>query len=293
MTFDTSHVHTSPSPDSLPLRAASTIASTTVSAIEVSTMNTSSALGRNRDSNTRPRYSCVTPRSRPWPIASITVTPTWPLASSTASITVSTRSRMTTASTLITRLPLSPASAFHQDGVAPEAVALADPLAHADHAEADRAMQLQGRFVLREDRRLDRPNRVALAPLDQALHQRAADAAALGVARDVDARLRDAAIRPALRHWAERRPADDVLELVLGDERDRVIRLPLLPRGHLDLEGREAGPHPVPVDLGDLRPIVRTEIAHDDFDRGQQSKYNPNSAGCGRRRTASISFSRL
>src|SRR6266545_5444362 len=39
-------------------------------------------------------------------IASITVTPTWPVASSTASITVSTRSRMTTASTLIIRVPL-------------------------------------------------------------------------------------------------------------------------------------------------------------------------------------------
>ena len=34
-----------------------------------------SAFGRNRDSNTRPRYSWVIPRWRPWPAASITVTP--------------------------------------------------------------------------------------------------------------------------------------------------------------------------------------------------------------------------
>src|SRR5207244_4424229 len=89
-----------PSPDSLPLRAASAIAATIGSALSSSTMKTSSAFGRKRDSNTRPRYSCVTPRWRPWPIASMTVTPTWPVASSTASITVSTRSLMTTASTL-------------------------------------------------------------------------------------------------------------------------------------------------------------------------------------------------
>ena len=73
---------------------------TTSSAMPSATTKTSSAFGRKRDSKTRPRYSCVTPRSRPWPIASITVTPTWPVASSTASITVSIRSRMTTASTL-------------------------------------------------------------------------------------------------------------------------------------------------------------------------------------------------
>src|SRR5262249_59897029 len=54
--------------------------------------------------NTRPRYSWVIPRSRPWPTASTTVTPTCPVCSSTASITVSTRSRMTTASTFCTSL---------------------------------------------------------------------------------------------------------------------------------------------------------------------------------------------
>src|SRR5690349_9806290 len=93
---------TSPSPDSLPLRAETAIAATTAAAISSSTMNVSRAFGRKRDSNTRPRYSGVTPRWRPWPIASTTVTPTWPVSSSTASITVSTRSRITTASTLIT-----------------------------------------------------------------------------------------------------------------------------------------------------------------------------------------------
>src|SRR5436190_2833155 len=95
-------VQTRPSPDSLPLRAESVIAPTTAGATSSSTMNVSSAFGRKRDSKTRPRYSCVTPRWRPCPIASTTVTPTWPVSSSTASITVSTRSRITTASTLIT-----------------------------------------------------------------------------------------------------------------------------------------------------------------------------------------------
>src|SRR5262249_23281147 len=46
-----------------------------------------------------PRYSCVMPRWRPCPTASITVTPTCPVDSSTASITVSIRSRITAAST--------------------------------------------------------------------------------------------------------------------------------------------------------------------------------------------------
>src|SRR6266542_1492700 len=81
-------------------------APTTPAARSFSTTKISRALGRKRDSKTRPRYSCVIPRCRPWPTASITVTPTWPVASSTASITVSTRSRMTTASTLIIRVPL-------------------------------------------------------------------------------------------------------------------------------------------------------------------------------------------
>src|SRR3954452_16292266 len=68
-----------------------------------STTKTSSAFGRKRDSKMRPRYSCVIPRWRPWPTASITVTPTCPVASSTASITVSMRSRITTASTFTMR----------------------------------------------------------------------------------------------------------------------------------------------------------------------------------------------
>src|SRR5205807_7023166 len=98
MTWPTGVVHTSPSPDSYPLRAASVIAARTRSTRSSSTTNSSSAFGRKRDSKMRPRYSCVIPRCRPWPTASITVTPTCPVASSTASITVSMRSRMTTAS---------------------------------------------------------------------------------------------------------------------------------------------------------------------------------------------------
>ena len=42
------------------------------------TTNVRTAFGRNRDSKIRPRYSCVMPRWRPWPMASTTVTPTWP-----------------------------------------------------------------------------------------------------------------------------------------------------------------------------------------------------------------------
>jgi len=75
VTLSIADVHTRPSPDSLPLRAESTIASTTASARSSSTMNIRCAFGRNRDSKMRPRYSWVTPRWRPWPIASITVTP--------------------------------------------------------------------------------------------------------------------------------------------------------------------------------------------------------------------------
>src|SRR6185295_10949803 len=97
--------HTRPSPDSLPLCAAAAIAATTASTFSSSTTKIRSAFGRKRDSNTRPRYSCVTPRSRPCPTASSTVTPTWPVSSSTASITVSIRSRSTTASTFVIRSP--------------------------------------------------------------------------------------------------------------------------------------------------------------------------------------------
>src|SRR5262249_10203629 len=76
VTCSTFVVHTRPSPDSLPLTAASAIARTTASTFSSSTMKMSSAFGRKRDSKMRPRYSCVTPRCRPCPTASITVTPT-------------------------------------------------------------------------------------------------------------------------------------------------------------------------------------------------------------------------
>src|SRR5262249_3460263 len=71
-------VHTIPSPASLPLRAASTPASTTAGAFSSVVTKISCAFGRKRDSKMRPRYSWVIPRWRPWPTASITVTPTWP-----------------------------------------------------------------------------------------------------------------------------------------------------------------------------------------------------------------------
>jgi hypothetical protein len=57
VTFSTRLVQTSPSPDSLPERAESAIASTTAVAISSSTMNVRRAFGRKRDSKTRPRYS--------------------------------------------------------------------------------------------------------------------------------------------------------------------------------------------------------------------------------------------
>src|SRR5207253_4096023 len=53
VTLSTRVVQTSPSPDSLPERAESAIASTTAPAISSSTMNVSRALGRKRDSKTQ------------------------------------------------------------------------------------------------------------------------------------------------------------------------------------------------------------------------------------------------
>ena len=54
VTLKTGVVQQIPSPDSWPVRAASTIASTTASASSSRTTNVSCALGRNRDSKTRP-----------------------------------------------------------------------------------------------------------------------------------------------------------------------------------------------------------------------------------------------
>src|SRR6266536_1125880 len=145
-----------PSPDSCPDRAASVIAATTAGAISSSTMNASRAFGRKRDSKTRPRYSWVTPRWRPWPIASTTVTPTCPVSASTASITVSTRSRVTTASTFVISDLLT--SSFDDHDVAPDAVELSEPLLSPDDAKTALQMQRDARFVLGEDPGLDRPD---------------------------------------------------------------------------------------------------------------------------------------
>ena len=72
---------------------------------------------------------------RPCPIASTTVTPTWPVSSSTASITVSTRSLMTTASTLTT----APSFLDHEKSPATTPVArphrLGGPPAPAGHRQ--------------------------------------------------------------------------------------------------------------------------------------------------------------
>ena len=74
------------------------------------------------------------------------------------------------------------------------------PLAHADDAEADAAVQLQRRLVLGEDRRLDRPDPGVLALRDQLVPSaRGRRPRPWCVARDVDARLGDAAVRPARR----------------------------------------------------------------------------------------------
>src|SRR5215208_1001523 len=108
VTWSTGVVQTRPSPQSFPLRAASAAVAATAAASSSATTNVSSAFGRKRDSKTRPRYSCVIPRCRPWPTASTTVTPTWPVCSSTASITISTRSRRTTASTFLISPPSLP-----------------------------------------------------------------------------------------------------------------------------------------------------------------------------------------
>src|SRR5262249_18067359 len=101
-TSATGDAQQSPSPEAWPVLGAAAVAATTPTASGAATTNGGRGCGRKRDSNGGPRYSCVAPRSRPCPMASTTVTPTWPVSSSTASITVSTRSLTTTASTLTT-----------------------------------------------------------------------------------------------------------------------------------------------------------------------------------------------
>src|SRR5215471_4445157 len=211
------------------------------------TTNVSSAFGRNRDSNTRPRYSCVIPRCRPWPTASTTVTPTWPVCSSTASITISTRSRSTTASTFLIAAtsfratardcprpwPLGTdvdellrfrygsrdylASSFQQDHVSPDVVQTADALLRADRPEAEAAQERQARRVLREDARLEGPDPGSLGALDHGREQLGADAPAALLLADVDAELRDAGVATAGRHRNGRDPAAHP-PVTLGDE---------------------------------------------------------------------------
>ena len=168
-----------------------------------------SAFGRKRDSNTRPRYSCVIPRSRPWPTASTTVTPTWPVCSSTASITVSTRSRRTTASTLVTVTHLASVQAPAGPNVAPDAVQRV-----ADHAPGvpSRAGSRTRSQSSSRRARLRSPGRRPVWSVQMPAALRAARIAAASSAlptpwpcassRDVDADLGDARVAAA-----RRRPA--------------------------------------------------------------------------------------
>jgi hypothetical protein len=61
-------------------------------------------------------------------------------------------------------------------------------------------------------------------------------------------------------------PADHAL-VELGDDADRMGRMPCLPRRHFGLERRHAAAHPVAVDRGDLRPVIGAEVADQHVDR--------------------------
>src|SRR5437763_1281674 len=120
--------------------------------------------------------------------------------------TAATRSRMTTASTLITSSPALPcnrllqgscdglAAPLQEHGVPPDAVPLRDSVARPDDAEAAARVQGETGPVLGEDRRLDRPDPAPLRLLDQRRQERAADPEATRRAGDVDAVLGDAAV---------------------------------------------------------------------------------------------------
>src|SRR6266516_2583826 len=262
MTWATGVVQTSPSPDSLPLRAASETVSATAAARWSSTTNVRSAFGRKRDSKTRPRYSCVIPRWRPCPTASITVTPTWPVCSSTASITISTRSRSTTASTLT----ISPPPRF----VVPETSRHATSRASGRSARASRrrgsrnAARAGARLVLREDARLERPDPTALGALDQRREQLPSHTLAASLLSDVGAHLGHTRVALPRRHRCQRDPADDPAVPLRHEAVRRQVRgIPRLPRRHLGLEGRIAGPDPFLEDARDLRPVVRPKVAQE------------------------------
>ena len=86
------------------------------------------------------------------------------------------------------------------------------------------------------------------------------------VARDVDARLRDAAVAQRVDDGAAGRPADHAL-VELGDDPDRMRDMPRIPRRNFGLERRHAAAHPVAVDRRDLRPVIGSEVADHQLDR--------------------------
>src|SRR5205823_12724622 len=102
------------------------------------------------------------------------------------------------------------AATLEEYGVAPDAVAPADPLARADNTEAAALVQHQRGAVLREDRGLDHPDSGSLGARDQRLEQRAPDAEPARLARDVDAVLDHTRVTAPRRRRRECRPPDDL-----------------------------------------------------------------------------------
>ena len=272
-------------------------------------MNVSSAFGRNRDSKTRPRYSCVTPRWRPWPIASITVTPTWPVACLDRvdhrldpladhdrfdldhEITSLRRSRKTVSRQIPSRF--------------------ADALARRRRrGTRTRSCSCQRRLVLGEDRRLDRPDpgappRRRSAP--PATPARCPGRAPRARRRRCPRRRRGSTSRVDTGDSAAQ-PTTSPSQL--GDERwPRGEPRSSLPTRHLGLERRHAVAHAVPVDLRDRRPVAarvpeldgrRTQACHlavpsstvRPFSSRSRGRTRRDAAAGGRRRPRSRACSR-
>ena len=101
LTLQTGVVQTIPSPDSCPVRAVSTIVVDDRLGDLVRRQRRQQRLREEARLEDAAAVLVRDPRLAPWPTASITVTPTCPVRSVTASITASTLSRTTTASILI------------------------------------------------------------------------------------------------------------------------------------------------------------------------------------------------
>src|SRR5581483_7591265 len=98
---------------------------------------------------------------------------------------------------------------LEQDDVAPDAVALAELLVHAEHSESQSAVEREARLVLGEDPREQRPVPGRLGLRDQLAEERAADTAATRRSADVHALLRDTAVAASVRIRRERGPPED------------------------------------------------------------------------------------